>query len=263
MREGSVREDLHSDGDGGGDRHAGGVSHVPDLASATPEYARRFQGEVGEWFVEVQTAAVKELLSDLPSGSRVLDVGGGHGQLASPLAASGHRVVVAGSAPRAARLLPSCPPAGRIEFVATSLASLPFASGSFDAVVCVRILAHIRGWQAFLAELCRVASGPVVVDYPSRRSFNVVARMLFWLKDAVEEQSTRRFRLLGITELDDAFRAAGYHVRRTRRQFFWPMALHRSHGSVRLACGLEGLTRRLGLRSRLGSPVVARADPRR
>ena len=52
------------------------------------------------------------------------------------------------------------------------LLDLPFGSRSFDVVVAVRLLPHVRNWQRLLAELCRVARSTVIVDYPRTTGFN-------------------------------------------------------------------------------------------
>jgi hypothetical protein len=67
-----------------------------DLETSSTDYARRFAGPVGEWFLAVQTRATLELLAPWPR-ARVLDLGGGHGQIAGPLLAAGHEVTIYGS----------------------------------------------------------------------------------------------------------------------------------------------------------------------
>jgi 2-polyprenyl-3-methyl-5-hydroxy-6-metoxy-1,4-benzoquinol methylase len=60
-----------------------------DVETSSEGYARRFSGEVGKYFLEVQTQITLELLKPWPR-ARVLDVGGGHGQLALPLVNAGY-----------------------------------------------------------------------------------------------------------------------------------------------------------------------------
>lgn len=233
---------------------------TPDVETASPAYARRFDGEVGAWFLEVQERLVLEQLRDLPRGSRVLDVGGGHAQLAGPLAGAGFEVTVAGSAPSCAERLRPLREAGRVRFVAGDLLALPVPDDGFDAVLAFRLLAHVDPWRDLLGELCRASRGCVIVDYPSRRSFNVVAGPLFGLKARVEE-NTRPFRVLPPAEVAGAFAEHGYRVAAHRPEFLLPMALHRALGSRRIAGALERVGRATGLVHRFGSPVVVRAEP--
>ena len=55
-----------------------------DVETSSDAYARRFAGGVGRFFLGRQRDAVLALLAPFPR-ARVLDVGGGHGQLTGPL----------------------------------------------------------------------------------------------------------------------------------------------------------------------------------
>ena len=65
----------------------------PDVETSSEDYARRFAGGVGAWFVEAQARITLELLAPWPR-ARVLDVGGGHAQLTGPLVEAGYDVTV-------------------------------------------------------------------------------------------------------------------------------------------------------------------------
>lgn len=233
-----------------------------DVESSSELYARRFAGPVGQWFLELQARLTVECLAGLPPGAAVLDVGGGHAQLAPPLADAGYRVTVVGSdASCGARLAPLTS-AGRCRFDVGNLQALPYAARSFDAVLCYRMLAHSVDWRRLVRELCRVARDRVVVDYPARRSVNFASEALFKLKNRVERGTTRPFALYGRREVGRAFESAGFRVTMERPQFLLPMALYRMAGSAGLARAAEGIARRLGATALLGSPVIARADRR-
>ena len=235
---------------------------TPDRATCTEEYASRFSGAVGRWFLEVQGRMVLDLLDDLAPGSLVLDVGGGHGQLAPRLADEGFRVVVLGSTPECRRLIRSRVRSGRVEFVVVPFHRLPFADGAVDAVVSVRMLAHIRDWRSFVREMCRVSAGPVVMDFPARRSVNIASSALYSLKNRAEEDTARPFRTIERADVERAVRGVDFRLARTRAQYLWPMALHRLLGRSDLARLIEAPFRALGITDRFGSPVVARAEPR-
>jgi 2-polyprenyl-3-methyl-5-hydroxy-6-metoxy-1,4-benzoquinol methylase len=243
------------------ERDAAGASarETPDLESSTEDYARRFAGPVGAWLLEVQLETTAALLAPWP-GATVLDVGGGHGQLAAPLARRGYRVTVVGSAESCrARLEPDAS-AGTIAFRAADILALPFAERSFDVVVAIRMLAHLEAWPRFVAELCRVASHAVVVDYPDVWSVNALSGALFGMKQAVE-RNTRRYRCFTRREMQEAFARHGFGEPEWRPQFAWPMALHRAlgrAGTASISRGLEGTARALGLTRRWGSPVLVR-----
>jgi hypothetical protein len=112
-----------------------------------------------------------------------------------------------------------------------------------------------------VATVARLARFAVIVDYPTRRSVNAAAGLLFGLKQGVEGD-TRPFVVFAGREIEEAFAAHGFSPTARRPQFLAPMALYRALGSAGLARALEGTARALGLTSALGSPVVLRLERR-
>jgi SAM-dependent methyltransferase len=231
-----------------------------DIESSSERYARRFAGPVGQWFLDLQARLTLQCLTGLAPAASVLDVGGGHAQLAPPLADAGYRVVVVGSDASCGARLAALTSAGRCRFEVADLLALPYPDQAFDAVVCYRLLAHSIDWRRLIGELCRVARHRVVVDYPSRRSINVASEALFRIKNSIERGTTRPFTLYGRAQMTRAFAASGFRMTEERPQFFLPMALYRLAGSPRLPRAVEALARGAGLTRLLGSPVIARAD---
>jgi SAM-dependent methyltransferase len=231
-----------------------------DIESSSEQYARRFRGSVGRWLLEQQTSLTLLALSGLPPGASILDVGGGHAQVAPPLIEAGYGVTVVGSDRRCVKRLRPWVTTGQCGFQVADLQRLPYPDAGFDAVVCYRLLAHSVNWRALIGELCRVSANRVVLDYPSIESINRVSGRLFGLKQRVEAGTARPFALFTRGEIRDAFLASGFTVRDERPQFLWPIALHRLARSARVARSLEWPGRVLGLTSRWGSPVIVRAD---
>jgi len=120
---------------------------------------------------------ILEALAELPRGARVLDLPCGPGRLTECLVRRGFRVVGADSSPGMIEL------AGRnwAALTATDPALRPMASfhvrevletgyedGSFDAVVCNRLMHHYPDPElrrAALRELARVCRGTLVVSF--------------------------------------------------------------------------------------------------
>ncbi len=215
---------------------------------------------MGRFFRGVQAAVTRGLLRQLPQ-SRVLDVGGGHGQLAQPLVDAGHELTVLGSDPSCETRIRALTAAGRARFLTADLLAPGLAERSFDVVLAFRLLPHVARWPDLVATLARLARRAVIVDYPTRRSVNAVADLLFGLKKGVEKD-TRPFTVFRDGAIARAFAAAGLRRSARRPQFLIPMALHRATGSAALARGLEAGARTLGLTALLGSPVIARFEPR-
>jgi hypothetical protein len=146
-------------------------------------------------------------------------------------------------------------------FVAGPLSRLPGPDGAFDVVLAFRLLSHVARWPELVRELCRVARHAVVVDYPTRRSVNVVSDSFFRMKKGVEG-NTRPFRVFGEGEIEGAFAENGFTTSARRPQFLLPMALHRALGLVLVSKSLEGLAGLAGMRALLGSPVIRRWERR-
>ena len=229
-----------------------------DVETSSAGYAERFRGPVGAWFLDVQARTTLELLRPWPR-ARVLDVGGGHGQLTGPLVDAGHEVTVYASDPACRERVLSYVDGGRARFESGDLLHAPFPDRSFDVVLSFRLLPHVAAWPALVAELCRLAARAIVVDYPTRRSVNAMAGPLFEAKKNVEG-NTRPFAVFRDSDVADAFGAAGFRVTARRPQFFLPMALHRAHGRGGLARALESVPRLTGLTRALGSPVILRLE---
>jgi 2-polyprenyl-3-methyl-5-hydroxy-6-metoxy-1,4-benzoquinol methylase len=230
-----------------------------DVVTSSDEYARRFAGAVGRYFLEVQERLTLELLRPFP-GASVLEVGGGHGQLTGALVAAGHPVTVLGSDPACESRVVAWTGSGRARFVAADLLDPAFTPGSFDLVLAFRLLPHVRRWPALVATLSRLARRAVLVDYPTRRSANALASLTFGLKRGVEKD-TRPFTVFDDAELERAFAQQGFSVTARAPQFLLPMALHRATRSAALARTLEGTGRVCGLTRLFGSPVILRLEP--
>jgi ubiquinone/menaquinone biosynthesis C-methylase UbiE len=238
-----------------------GLAEDADIETSSDDYARRFSGGVGRWFLETQSRLTLKLLRELPVGASILDVGGGHAQIAPSLIEAGYDVTVVGSDPICAARLEPWTAGGRCRFEVADLRSFPYPDRSFDAVVCLRLLPHSVSWNGLIGELCRVARRSVVLDYPSVRSANILSARLFELKRGIE-LNTREFMLFTPSEINKAFTDRGFIVRKEQPQFLLPMVLHRWAGLAALSKLAEGPGRALGLTRWFGSPIIVRADRR-
>jgi len=90
----------------------------------------------------------------LEGATRVLDVGCGEGQLSRRIAAGGAWVV--GADITAKQLTEAAARGGDVRFVRAGGESLPFAAGTFDAVVICLTLEHIEPFEPAVHEVGRV-----------------------------------------------------------------------------------------------------------
>ena len=222
---------------------------APDIETASDNYASRFTGAAGRFFLQVQERIVLDFLGQLSTRPlNILELGGGHGQLTGALLKAGHQVCVHGSTAacfeRLGKLKSQYP--DQLSFVESAIFSVPRADRSFDAAVCIRLLAHVPRWPEVVAELTRLAAQAVVVDYAPASGFNAFYRLLFSLKRALEG-NTRTFLRQTPTEIEGAFSRCGYTVTEESREFFLPMVLHRKLNSEGASGRLEAFSHSLGL----------------
>ncbi len=226
----------------------------PDLHSSSEEYARRFAGDVGEFFLTRQENSVSTLLSRV-SARTILDVGGGHAQIAVPLAERGYSVTVLGSDQSCASRLSAHLSAGKLKFQVGKLLPIACDDKSFDLVVSLRILSHMEDWRGFIRELCRVATVGVIVDYPPLFSFNFLTPLLFKIKKKIEG-NTRDYTIFTHAEVKAEFANCGFAYQGRINQFFFPMGIHRKIKNVKISRMLETSAKALGLTALFGAPSV-------
>ena len=230
------------------------IKETADIETSSEGYARRFSGSVGRWFLKVQEDTTLRMLAPHP-GATVLDVGGGHGQIAGALVRNGYHVTVFGSADVCRVRIQHLLEENRCSFEFGNILQLPYANGAFDMVVSYRLLSHVSRWPQFLSELVRVARLGVIIDYPATRSINFIAPQLFRIKKQFEG-NTRTFNAFSESQLLEHFESHGFKRADRYAQFLLPMVLHRVLKSGTISSGLERAFRLTGATPLFGSPVI-------
>lgn len=149
-----------------------------DIETSSPEYADRFSGEAGQFFLSEQTRITLQLLECCQS-KKVLDVGGAHCQLALPLVEKGYDLTITGSDPVCGQLAAERLPAGSFSYLTCNSLGTSLADRSFPVVLSFRLVPHASNWPALLSELCRVSAEMVIIDYLDIRSFNLLLPSAF------------------------------------------------------------------------------------
>lgn len=234
------------------------MPETPDVETSSAEYAQRFSGRAGEYLLRVQAETMLRAIADLRPGT-VLDVGGGHGQLVEPLRSAGWRVTVHGSVDECGDNLRNVHGVRSCDFVAGDLFDLPFADRSFDLVIAVRLLSHVRDWRRLAAEMARVAGRSVVLEYPSLLGLQLFAPLLFELKRSYEGD-TRPFTRYRTRDLRTVFAPHGFEAAREFKQLVMPVVVHRAARGSPLLQRVEAVSRAVGLTAIAGSPVILRLD---
>jgi 2-polyprenyl-3-methyl-5-hydroxy-6-metoxy-1,4-benzoquinol methylase len=227
---------------------------TPDIETSSDDYAARFSGNVGSWFLKVQEEATLRMLAPFP-GAKILDVGGGHGQLTDALVRNGYEVTVLGSSDDCKVRIQKFIEEKSCAFKVGNILDLPYQNQTFDVVVSYRILPHVVQWRHFASELTRVAQEAVIVDYPTLRSMNYIAPLLFQFKKHLEG-NTRPFTVFKESEIIETFKSYNFTAAVRFPEFCLPMALYRALKSNRFASWVEKLCRLTGFTYAFGSPVI-------
>lgn len=235
---------------------------APDVETASSGYASRFDGAIGQWMLSIQTQCVRGLLEQCsPRRLRILEIGGGHGQLTPLFVEAGHHVTVHGSADHALTrtqiLKETCP--DRVALVVSPLWEIPAADQAFDLVVGIRLLAHVEAWERLLREFSRLSARWVLFDYPPLWSANLLTPVLFHLKRAIEGNTRPYFCYRG-RRLRSALRAEGFEEVATERQYALPMGIHRAAARPRFSQRAESALAAIGVTHILGSPALLMAQ---
>ena len=169
----------------------------------------RYRRGPQRWLHDREAAIVDEMLATLAAGAaapRFLDVPSGFGRMTARVPSSFRTVAADLSATQARLVLPFAPAvAGNL------LAGLPFADCTFDAVLCVRLLHHLRDGgdrDLAIAELARVSRGHVLLSYYEDVALWRTHRRL------MEALRLRKPRIssIGRAELEERCRRAGLSV---------------------------------------------------
>ena len=160
---------------------------------ATPEAAARYPAVYGNSSRDRrERRAILRAMACVPRGAWVLDLPCGAGRGTRLLLERGYRVTAADSSGpllalaranyRSLRARLWVPAA---EFALCDVMATGFSAGQFDAVLCNRLLHHLReprARRAALAELARISRGPPIVSF-----FNAFAldSLGTWLRRAV------------------------------------------------------------------------------
>ena len=234
-----------------------------DIETSSADYATRFSGPAGEWLLTVQARFFFELIEELASSPiTLLDVGGGHGQIADAVIKAGLskliKVTVLGSDRSCSVQIAKHIASGDCSFQVGNLVELPFNPESFDVVSSFRFIPHCPEWPKLIASMCRVAKKGIIVDYPTSQSINALTPMLFGWKKKLEG-NTRDYDLFRHHEIADEFVKNGFSKLTRRGEFFLPMVVHRKLGNPVISEILEMPFRMSGMTNLFGSPVILRA----
>jgi len=125
-----------------------------------------------ERFIRPREPQMLRALADLPTSGALLDAGGGTGRVAQFLRAQAVQVVVADLSPK---MLREAAEKDGLHPVCSSAENLPFLDKSFERIIMVDALHHVRDQRQTADELWRVLrpGGRIVIQEPDIRALTV------------------------------------------------------------------------------------------
>jgi ubiquinone/menaquinone biosynthesis C-methylase UbiE len=120
--------------------------------------------------------AIRALLP--PTGGRLVEVGAGYGRLADEYRGYREVVLLDASEAHVAAAREQFRDDPRIRVEQGDAYALPFKDGSFDAVVCVRVVHHLEHPGAVFAEFARVLrpGGVLVLEFANKRNLKSILK---------------------------------------------------------------------------------------
>lgn len=232
----------------------------PDIFTASDDYARRFSGSLGEFFLRTQSQHFFSLLIKDKFPLDVLEIGGGHGQLTEQLLRLGHRVSVHGSDPtcfsRIKTLLRTYKDS--LSFIEVPIENLELLNNSYDVVTALRLFAHTSNWRSLLIKMAAATKYQVIFDIAPSESLNLFTPLFFHLKKAIEK-NTRKYYRHSRSEVFAFLSALNFSNIAIENEFFFPMALHRAVNNASISAFTEKVARGLCLTKHFGSPCLVSA----
>lgn len=133
-------------------------------------YNEALDGSAGlRHLARTELMAVRELVAG-ERACEVLDLGSGTGRISAAFTEWGHTVTSTDASDSMLEILKDR--FGKEPVKARMGEPLPFADGSFDVVVSIRVLKYVKNWEYALSEMRRVCrpGGVVIVEWTNRRS---------------------------------------------------------------------------------------------
>ncbi len=187
-------------------RETGRPEHYFD-AEVVRNYDRRYRRGIGRWKHRRKLRSIQRWLVGCP---RVLEVACGPARWREAFA--GHESVHCDLSPEMlAHFRSLCPDA---TLVRADAARLPFADDSFDAIVTIRFVSHLRGEyrRQVLRELARVSRRTVILDGRHIYNLRYWSRWVRYRLGLVHADKLRHTR----AEFERELRDAGLELRETR-----------------------------------------------
>ena len=170
--------------------------HYKDIEIAENYDKTRFSSVSGRVFDRLEKKALRQMLSGLPDDSIIMDAPSGTGRLAEVMLEMGHRVVGVDISPEmlevAKRKLKYF--GDRFQTIHSDVHNIDLEKGSFDAVLCARVLMHfpLSEQISFLKTVSSYSKDLVIFNQSLMTDYHKVRR---YVKRALGNQAPASFPL--------------------------------------------------------------------
>lgn len=173
---------------------------------------------LGQYLNNVERQFILSTLTRDPSVHKLVDLSGGSGRIAVPLAQLGYDVTVTDVSIIPLRRLRQKDHLIRAELVDATTPVLPLADGSVDAALCIQVPFYVedgRNW--FFREVHRIVrpGGWLIVTSTNRLSYKGWLRRFLLVLGRMEPQSWHRFEYVSTpVDMETRLNQAGFSVER-------------------------------------------------
>lgn len=138
-----------------------------------------WEGQGREYEDRAERLALRRLLP--PAGRRLVDVGAGFGRLSDFYEGYEQVVLLDYSTSLLRQAQERLGREPRLAYVAANFYAMPFAAGTFDAAMMVRVMHHVEDVSAFLGQMGHILAGggTFVVEFASKRHLKSILRWAF------------------------------------------------------------------------------------
>jgi ubiquinone/menaquinone biosynthesis C-methylase UbiE len=216
------------------------------------DYCRDFwEGQGRDYEDLAERIALRRLLPQ--TGQRLVDLGGAFGRLSEFYDGYEQAVLVDYSLSLLRQAQARLGRDGRMVYVAANLYGLPFADGTFDAAMMVRVMHHIEDVPAALTEVgrCLAGGGTFVLEFASKRHLKSIVRYALRAQRwSPFDQAPYEFAPMHFdfhpAWMRARLAAAGFHVKRQRTVSHFRLAVLKRLIPPRALAALDGLCQPTG-----------------
>lgn len=233
--------------------------HYSYKVYADPEIAKgfdadRFGGSVGQAIKQAQHEVVFANLG-VVKGWKVLDLGAGTGRFSIPFLEAGAEVTACDASQQMLDVLRQKTADPKLQVMVADAHQLQFADGTFDCAVSFRMLLHVVDWKKALAELCRVSKDWLVIDFPPRHGFLILAPIRHAF-GKLFSRNVQAYRTFPVREFVDELHKNGFDIVKLDYGFFLPLVIYRVFRSAGLMRAMERFFSAIGFTRIAGSPIT-------